>query len=94
MRLRIIPEKGRGMKTTGKLSTTGFITVFSLAGALIFTGCEGSETKRAAEETVKELSGAELIDKGERLKGQIKDLNAEDVRRIQEDLSRGVYRDE
>jgi len=46
------------------------------------------------EETVKELSGAGLVDKGEKLKQQIRDLNAEDVRRIQEDLSRGVYEEE
>ncbi len=82
------------MKTTRRLSITELFAAFSLAGALIFTGCEGSEAKREVEETVKELSGAGLVDKGEKLKQQIKDLNAEDVRRIQEDLSRGVYGEE
>jgi len=94
MRQQLIPEKEYGMKATGKHSITGLLTVFFLAGALIFTGCEGSEAKREVEETVKELSGAGLVDKGEKLKQQIRDLNAEDVRRIQEDLSRGVYEEE
>jgi hypothetical protein len=40
---------------------------------------------------VRELSGAELIDKGERLKQQIRDLNAKDIERIQEDISKGIY---
>lgn len=79
------------MKATRRLSITHLLAAFFLAGALIFTGCEGSEAKRGAEETVNELSGAGLVDKGGKLKQQIKDLNAEDVRRIQEDLSRGVY---
>ena len=43
------------------------------------------------EETVHELSGAGIVEKGENLKQQIRDLNAEDVQRIQQDLSRGVY---
>ncbi len=82
------------MKEEMRLSMPAFLSVFFLACALIFTGCEGGEAKREVEETVNELSGAGLVDKGEKLKQQIRDLNAEDVRRIQEDLSRGVYGEE
>jgi predicted SpoU family rRNA methylase len=75
------------MKATKRLTTKALF----LAAALILTGCEGSEAKKEVEETVHELSGAGIVEKGENLKQQIRDLNAEDVQRIQQDLSRGVY---
>jgi predicted SpoU family rRNA methylase len=79
------------MKATKRLTTKALFTALFLAAALILTGCEGSEAKKEVEETVHELSGAGIVEKGENLKQQIRDLNAEDVQRIQQDLSRGVY---
>ncbi|HPX51348.1 MAG: hypothetical protein GXY28_07780 [Bacteriovoracaceae bacterium] len=79
------------MKRTGKRIAAAFIVSLSIAGSALLAGCDGSEAAREAEETVRELSGAELIDKGERLKQQIRDLNAKDIERIQEDISKGIY---
>jgi len=75
-----------------------FFTVLALilafAVAVITASCEGSDAKKAIDDTVKDLSGAEIVEKGEKIKQQIRDLNAEDIERIQKDIEKGVYGEE
>ena len=80
-------------KLTGKFFTV-LALILAFAVAVITTSCEGSDTKKAIDDTVKDLSGAEIVEKGEKIKQQIRDLNAEDIERIQKDIEKGVYGEE
>ncbi|HOO44876.1 MAG TPA: hypothetical protein PLM29_01505 [Deltaproteobacteria bacterium] len=68
------------------------VSIIILAAAL--TGCEGSDARKAIDDTVEEVSGARIIEKGENIKKQIQDLNAKDIERIQKDIEKGVYTEE
>ena len=70
------------------------ILVMAFIAAAVVTGCEGSEARKAIDETVEEVSGAKIIEKGENIKKQIQDLNAQDIERIQKDIEKGVYSEE
>jgi outer membrane murein-binding lipoprotein Lpp len=65
-----------------------------LAACLLLGGCEGSDARDAVDETVKELSGAGIVEKGQEIEQRVRELNARDIERIQEDISRGVYGEE
>lgn len=80
-------------KCTGNF-VTAFILILAFAATVIITSCEGSDARKAIDDTVKELSGAELVEKGEKIKQQIRDLTAEDIERIQKDIEKGVYGEE
>ncbi len=67
------------------------VLIVSFFAAAVLSGCEGSEAKKAVEDTVKEVTGAGLVEKGEKIKKQIQDLNAQDIERIQKDIEAGVY---
>jgi hypothetical protein len=88
------PEMGKGgctMKKWGKNFSIMFILILSFMIAAFLFSCEGSEVRKAIDDTVEEVSGGELIKKGEALKQQIRDLNANDIERIQKDIEKGVY---
>lgn len=67
------------------------LIVFLLGALPLLGGCEGSDAEKAAQETVNELSGKNLIDKGEKIKQQIKDLSDKDIERIQQDIRNGTF---
>lgn len=77
-------------QAVGRISAV-VLVMLGFVSSPVLTGCDGSEMRESVDETVRELSGAELLNKGEKLKQQIRDLNAQDVEKIQEDISRGVY---
>ncbi len=78
---------------TRKLCTVS-VLILAFAVAVITSSCEGSDAKKAIDDTVKDLSGAKIVEKGEKIKQQIRDLNAEDIERIQKDIEGGVYSEE
>jgi len=73
---------------------TVFILILSFMGAAFLSGCEGSDARKQIDDTVKKVSGAELVEKGEKIKQQIRDLSAQDIDRIQKDIEKGVYGEE
>jgi hypothetical protein len=77
-------------KFARKLCTVSFL-ILAFAVAVITASCEGSDAKKAIDDTVKDLSGAEIVEKGEKIKQQVEDLTAEDIERIQKDIEKGVY---
>mgnify|MGYP000178210684 CR=1 FL=1 len=48
--------------------------VIALAGVTFGAGCEGTEAKKAITDTVREVVGGELMQKGEEVKKQIDDV--------------------
>ena len=85
-------EKG-GTPMKKRLRHAGivFILILTFIGAAVLGGCEGSDARKQIDDTVKKASGAELVEKGEKMKQQIRDLTAEDIERIQKDIEKGVY---
>ena len=73
---------------------TVFILILTFIGAAVLSGCEGSDARKQIDDTVKKVSGAELVEKGEKMKQQIRDLSAQDIDRIQKDIEKGVYGEE
>ena len=70
------------------------IMILAFAAAVIITSCEGSDARKAIDDTVEEASGGGLIKKGEKIKQEIRDLNAQEIERIQKDIEKGVYSEE
>ena len=73
---------------------SAIILIVAFTALTTLTGCEGSEARKAIDDTVEEVSGGKLIKKGEDIKRQIEDLNAQDIERIQKDIEKGVYGEE
>ena len=73
---------------------TAFILILAIAAAFTVTSCEGSDARKVVDDTVEEVSGAKLIKKGEEIKQEIRDLNAQEIDRIQKDIEKGVYCEE
>ena len=67
------------------------IVILAFAAAVIISSCEGSDARKVINDTVEEVSGTGLIEKGEKIKQEIRDLNAQDIERIQKDIEKGVY---
>ena len=77
-------------KYAGKLFIVSAL-ILAFAVAVITASCEGSDAKKAIDDTVKDLSGAKTVEQGEKIKQQINDLTAKDIERIQKDIEKGVY---
>jgi len=60
-------------------------------GSVICSGCEGGDTHKAVDDTVREVSGGKMIDKGKSLEEQVHKLNAQEIERIQKDIEKGTY---
>ena len=82
------------MDLEGRWISTLSLPALALVACLLFGGCEGSDTREALDETVKELSGAGIVEKGQEIEQRVRTLNDRDIERIQEGLSRGVYGEE
>ncbi|MBN2298369.1 MAG: hypothetical protein JXM72_07235 [Deltaproteobacteria bacterium] len=82
------------MKKWARNLVSTIILVMAFTAATALTGCEGSEARKAIDDTVEEVSGAKLVEKGENIKKKIQDLNAQDIERIQKDIEKGVYSEE
>ncbi len=76
------------MPLTRKLLSILSITAL-LFSSQFLTGCGKSEQGNAVKETVEELSGKNIIDKGERLKKQINDLGDQQVKDVQKRFDQG-----
>ncbi|HHO76867.1 MAG TPA: hypothetical protein ENN05_10630 [Deltaproteobacteria bacterium] len=70
------------------------VLALALLASTALTGCEGSDARKSIDDAVEEVSGAKIINKGENIKKQIQDLNAQDIERIQKDIEKGVYSEE
>ncbi len=77
------------MRFSIQRNMTIVIIICSFITAPLFTGCEGSDTDRAVKETVEELSGKNIVDKGQKMKQQIDDLSEQEARRVQQEISTG-----
>ncbi|MGC9323481.1 MAG: hypothetical protein ACP5G0_01915 [Desulfomonilia bacterium] len=53
---------------------TGIVVILSVVCIVLMGGCEGSEAKKAITDTVREVVGGELLQKGEEAKKQINDV--------------------
>lgn len=51
---------------------------------LAFAGCEGTDSREAVEDTVEELSGKKNIDRMDRMKQDISDINTRQKDRLKE----------
>ncbi len=79
------------MKFVIKRFSAFAIIFFALAASHVLTGCDGSDANKAAKETVEELSGKNIVDKGEKIKQQIDTLSAEQIEKVQQDINNGTY---
>ena len=66
-----------------KIFKSGCLMLVLLAW-LAFTGCEGSDSREAVDDTVKELSGQKNIERGEKMKKDIDDIKKIQVDRLKE----------
>ncbi len=62
-----------------------------VCAAPTFAGCEGSDADKAAKEAVEELSGKNIVEKGEKIKQQIDAYSTEQIEKIQQDIYKGTY---
>lgn len=68
-----------------------FIISLSLAVVGTFSGCNGSDADKAARETVEEITGKNLVEKGEKIKQQINELSEKEIENVQQDILKGTY---
>lgn len=81
------------MKHVIKSAASFALIFFALTASHILTGCEGSDANKAAKETVEELSGKNIRDKGEKIKQQINAISADQIEKIQQDINKGTYQE-
>jgi hypothetical protein len=55
-----------------------------LAAAGLVVGCSGSDSEKAVQKTVEDLSGKTTVDQGNKLKKQIYDLSDQEVQKVQQ----------
>jgi len=55
-----------------------------LCAALVFCGCEGSETREQADDTVKELSGQKNVERFDQMKKNIGEIENKQEDRLKE----------
>lgn len=67
-----------------------FSATVLLTSLCLSTGCGGSDPGDKARETVEELSGKNIVDKGEKLKKQINDLSDQQAREVQRNFEEGT----
>lgn len=77
-----------------KKITAVIIVFLGFTSLAILTGCEGSDADNAAKETVEELSGKNIVDKGEKIKQQIDKLSADEIEKVQQNIKTGTYGEE
>ena len=57
---------------------------FVLLAFLTFCGCEGTETREKVDDTVKELSGQKSLERMDRMKKDMADINQQQADRLKE----------
>ena len=57
---------------------------FVLLAFLVFSGCEGTETREKVDDTVKELSGQKNLEQMDQMKKNIDDINKQQADRLKE----------
>ncbi len=65
----------------GKTFSNMIVALAFICG-LIFSGCEGSEAKKAITDTVNKVMGGEAVKKGEEMKKNIDQAINEEARRL------------
>ena len=56
--------------------------VFVICGGFVFAGCEGTDSREAADETIKELAGQKDIERMDKMKKDLEDANQQHVDRL------------
>ena len=81
------------MKAMVKKSLAPLIVTLSFV-ACTLAGCSGSDADKAARETSAEITGKNMVEKGEKIKQQINRISESEIEKIQQDIRRGTYGEE
>jgi hypothetical protein len=75
------------MKTSpGKLIFLSIICIFSLMMILVNTGCEGTESRKAIDDTVESAAGMDAVKKKEVIEKKLDESYKKEVERAQKGL--------
>ena len=58
--------------------------IFVLLTGLVLAGCEGTDSREKVDDTVKELSGQKNLERMNRMKKDIDDINKQQAERLKE----------
>jgi len=56
--------------------------VLAMSSLLVFSGCEGTETRNQADDTVEELAGKKQVDRMKEIKEELEHIQSQQAQRI------------
>lgn len=70
----------------GNLMAVMLVALLSVSGAMLFSGCKGSDTRESIDETVETVSGKEQVDQMNKMKRDIDKAGRMSTQRMERSL--------
>lgn len=67
----------------------GLVMIFLIMAFPLLVGCEGSDSRKKVDNTVKELAGKKQVDQMKKMKKDIGDISKQQMKRL-DDLKKSV----